>query len=336
MQMEMTGTSREQAFCSYAILKPNEVMIVPDAREDERFQDSPLVTGPTNINFYAGVPLTTQKGMPLGTLCIIDHKPKQITENQKQALKILAKQVVQLFELHKRNQELEQSRTQLKNVNTELEKFALAVANDIKSPLNNIKLLAGFIAKNYKDKLDADGQQVLSTIQHSSNKLMKLTDDILDHASKAYAIEEEKQQFDFAALVQQVLDMHPQKDAVKLKVFATEKIIYSYKRILAQVLGNLIDNAIVHNSKRGKNIEVKLTHEKWNYKIEVKDNGNGIPFDNLRKIFDIFYVGDETKTEEHSGVGLATVKQLTEKLGGKVDVLSDEGDGSTFTFTVRR
>jgi Signal transduction histidine kinase len=333
---QMTDTSREQAFCSYAILQPDEMMLIPDAREDERFADSPLVTGPTNINFYAGVPLVTQKGYPVGTLCIIDHKPKEMTDSQKEALKILAKQVVQLLELHKRNQELERSRLQLENVNKELEKFAQAVAKDIKSPLGNIMQLSDILLGNYKLKLDAEGQQMLSTIKHSSVRLKKLTDDILNHASKAYAIEEAKQQFDFKELVQGIFDSNSKNANTSVKIVAADKNVYAYKDIVAQVLDLLIDNAITHNDKDKKIIEVKLTQDKWHYTIAITDNGNGIPFLDLRKIFDLFYVGDEKKTDSHSGLGLTTVKQLVEKLDGKVDVLSDEGNGSTFTFTVRR
>lgn len=333
---QMTDTSREQAFCSYAILKPNEMMLVPDARLDERFSDSPLVTGPTNINFYAGVPLVTQKGYPVGTLCIIDHKPKEMTEGQKEALKILAKQVVQLLELHKRNQDLERSRLQLENVNKELDKFAHAVAKDIKSPLGTIMQLSDIMLGNYKQKLDAEGQQMLSTIKHSSVKLKKLTDDILNHASKAYAIEEGKQQFDFKELVQGIFDSKTKNTDASIKISAIDKNVYAYKGIVAQVLDLLIDNALTHNDKEKKIVQVNLTQDKWHYTIAITDNGNGIPFQDLRKIFDLFYVGDEKKNDSHSGVGLTTVKQLIEKLDGKVDVLSEEGNGSTFTFTVRR
>jgi signal transduction histidine kinase len=333
---QMTSTSREQAFCSYAILEPNEIMLVPDATLDERFADSPLVTGPTNINFYAGVPLVTQKGYPLGTLCIIDHKPKQITEGQKQALAILAKQVVQLLELHKRNQDLERSRMQLENVNKELEKFAQTVAKDIKSPLGTIMQLSEIMMSNYKLQLDADGQQMLSAIKHSSVKLKKLTDDILNHASKAYAIEEAKQQFDFKELVQSIFDSNEKSVNATIKVAAADKNVYAYKGIVAQVLSLIIDNALTHNDKEKKTLHVALTQDKWYYTIAITDNGNGIPFMDLRKIFDLFYVGDEKKMDSHSGIGLTTVKQLTEKLDGKVDVLSEEGNGSTFTFTVRK
>ncbi len=91
-------TPREISFCSHTILH-DEVMEIPDARDDVRFEDNPLVTGHTNIIFYAGAPLTTSNGQKLGTLCVIDHKARKLTDSQKLMLKALANQVVCLIEL---------------------------------------------------------------------------------------------------------------------------------------------------------------------------------------------------------------------------------------------
>jgi signal transduction histidine kinase len=108
--LDATETSREVSFCGHAILQPNDVMIVPDAREDERFHDNPLVTGNPDIVFYAGVPLVDDNGFALGTLCAIDTKPREITQQQIKALKILSKKVIALLSIKKKNSELEQSK----------------------------------------------------------------------------------------------------------------------------------------------------------------------------------------------------------------------------------
>lgn len=72
-------TSREVSFCARAILE-KDIMVVPDAREDERFADNPLVTGEPHIRFYAGAPLTAPNGYRLGTLCLIDDEPREFSE----------------------------------------------------------------------------------------------------------------------------------------------------------------------------------------------------------------------------------------------------------------
>ncbi|WP_345954599.1 GAF domain-containing protein [Mucilaginibacter sp. PAMB04168] len=90
-------TPRTQAFCNY-VIEQQDVMIVPDASSDERFVNNPLVTGDPNIRFYAGTPLTTQDGLNLGSLCVIDQVPGQLSEEQQQMLQMLAQQVIQLLE----------------------------------------------------------------------------------------------------------------------------------------------------------------------------------------------------------------------------------------------
>ncbi|MFQ4137360.1 response regulator [Nodosilinea sp. PGN35] len=101
-----TETARELAFCAHAILQP-ELMEVPDALEDERFFDNPLVVGEFNLRFYAGMPLITAEGYALGTLCVVDHVPRTLSSHQRQALEMLAAQVVAQLELHRQIEQIQ-------------------------------------------------------------------------------------------------------------------------------------------------------------------------------------------------------------------------------------
>jgi PAS domain S-box-containing protein len=105
-------TSRDVAFCAHTILR-DETMIVPDALLDERFHDNPLVTGETNIRFYAGVPLATPTGRHLGTLCVIDHEPRELTAEQFKALKTLTDSVMAHLNLRLSHQNIRQQMNEL-------------------------------------------------------------------------------------------------------------------------------------------------------------------------------------------------------------------------------
>ena len=90
--LETQEGGRDESFCSHALTRDSP-LVVQDAVADERFADNPLVTGKPEIRFYAGVPLMIEGGSALGTLCVIDHVPRQLTQEQMQGLRILAKQV---------------------------------------------------------------------------------------------------------------------------------------------------------------------------------------------------------------------------------------------------
>lgn len=94
-------TPRDIAFCAHAILNPYKCLIVPDALEDTRFADNPLVTGEPKIRFYYGAPIVTPENQALGTLCVIDRVPRELTNEQMRAITALARQVVCHLELRR-------------------------------------------------------------------------------------------------------------------------------------------------------------------------------------------------------------------------------------------
>ena len=103
--LDVQETPRAQAFCTHAIMQP-EMFVVPDASQDERFAQNPLVTGDLHIRFYAGAPLAARDGHVLGTLCVIDREPHTLTLAQTEALKILSRLVIANVELQSDRREL--------------------------------------------------------------------------------------------------------------------------------------------------------------------------------------------------------------------------------------
>ncbi|MCC3152798.1 GAF domain-containing protein [Hymenobacter sp. BT770] len=104
---------RELSFCAHTIMNPDETMVVPDARYDERFMDNPLTTGDPHIVFYAGVPVKDAQDRALGSLCVIDSRPRELPEYKLESLRALAKLVNTHFQLRRTQIELDKTKARV-------------------------------------------------------------------------------------------------------------------------------------------------------------------------------------------------------------------------------
>ena len=118
--LEATETPRELAFCAHAICQTQDVFIVPNAEEDERFADNPLVISEPNVIFYAGAPLVTPDGFAIGTLCAIDNQPRELSPKQIRTLQALSRQVISQLELRVNLTKLKQNITHREQVEQNL------------------------------------------------------------------------------------------------------------------------------------------------------------------------------------------------------------------------
>lgn len=327
-------TERGVSFCAHAILDPGEMFIVTDPAKDERFHDNPFVTGEPHIAFYAGVPLVNRDGYPLGALCVLDSTPRVLTEGQKQTLKALGRQVVSLFELHKANDELKASQKLLEDTNEELERFAHVVAHDLKSPANNIISLTDIMISEYSDNLDPEAHKILGYLKSSSRNMKTLIDAILKHAKAVHLLAKDKERVSFSVVMEKVKAFLQLPGNFKLEYEGDESVIYAPASALVQILLNLCTNSIKYNDKKEGFVKVAFKDGDRFYLFSVSDNGIGIPETSQKDIFGIFQVLGEK--EGSQGIGLSTVKKLVERLGGTISVSSVVGEGSTFTFTIKK
>jgi len=123
----ISETSRDISFCAHAILN-NDLLIITDATQDERFKKNPFVTSDPKIRFYAGAPLITPDGHALGTLCVMDNVPRTLRSEQQQALRVLARHVVTQLELRRHARELAAAREHTHKTQSELSRANAEIA----------------------------------------------------------------------------------------------------------------------------------------------------------------------------------------------------------------
>ncbi|MCC5650542.1 response regulator [Nostoc sp. XA013] len=175
--LDALETPRNVAFCAHAILQP-EVFVVPDATQDERFATNPLVTSGPNVRFYAGIPLTNPEGYALGTLCVIDHVPRNLSPEQVEALRILGHQVIKQLEMRRNLASLALASHTRKHAQKGRKQFFKRIAGGF-GLASAILVLIGVISYQNTRILIDTSKQVQET-QEKINKLKELLSEMKD------------------------------------------------------------------------------------------------------------------------------------------------------------
>jgi len=334
----VSETSRDVAFCAHALLCQEDIMVVEDTRKDERFVDNPFVKDDPHLVFYAGAILKTQEGLPLGTLCVLDTKPRQLSDDQLKALKTIADQVMYRFELQKKQNQLLELSGELQKKNDELLRFAYVAAHDLKTPLSTIDALINLVEQKHSDQVDAEGKKILSFIKNSSDRLNRMVEGLLNFSRLENIDTSNKTKIDLKNLIQYLKKISGSKVPVKFKLNTTLEEVILNDTLLDQILMNLVNNAIKHSNKAVVEIELGVSETESHYNFYLKDNGPGIAEENLNKIFTLFetIASEDRFGEKGNGIGLATVKTLIEKNKGRISIESVLGEGTTFEFTLSK
>ena len=335
---EVTENLRELSFCTHAIAADDDIMIVPDARVDNRFANNPMVTGPTKVIFYAGVPLVNEDGYALGTLCVIDQQIQTLNPLQTEALKVLGKQVVDKLELKRKVLHLEKTNKELLNANMLIQKFASTAAHDIKNPLSSI-LLTSQALKIRHEKLQDEGCLRLVDLNITSTKnLIELVEEMLAYSKSPSLLLSKKQQFNLNRLITKAVSMLIVPDNVQIILPEEEHSIYFSIIAFEQILLNLLSNAIRYTNKPQSIITIRFEQDDDFYRLEVEDNGIGIAEQYHEKIFANNFTLKITDryNEKGSGIGLSTVKNLLTVLNGSIYVKSVPGEGAAFFIVIKK
>lgn len=334
--LDIEETSREVSFCGHAILNDGQLFTVEDSRLDERFYDNPLVTGFPNVVFYAGAPLVTSDGFSLGTLCVLDNKPKALTAMQQKAMEVLSNNIISLFELKKANLLLEQKNIELETQGAELEMFANVAAHDLKSPLKNISSLSEILVEEYGPILDEEANEMLKLLNSSSTILRGLVDGILNHSKAGSIMEIKRDEIDLNDFIAEVTKLIDSSGEYTFKTLFVNQTIVINQIALQQIFINLIVNGIKYNNKEQVEIAIGFSETESHYQFYISDNGMGMDKEHQSKIFKIFEIlGVEDRFgNKGNGIGLSTVKKLIEGLGGAISVDSEIDKGTKVSFSV--
>lgn len=337
--LDICQTPIADSLCNHAVYDKNGFMIIPNANEDVRFAENPLVTGDPNIHFYAGFPIRTKNGIPLGTLCVIDNKPNQLNEFQISSLKSLSKIAMSLMESRKLNNDIDKANLELEIRNTELERFAHIAAHDIKSPLNNIIGLSNLFTQLYSSKLDEQGSTIIEAISSCTEKLKSLVDGLLKYSTGDLVVKTDKSYVEIDPLFDVYKSIFSSdKEIVNFTIKSSSKSIHANEVIFDQIMINLISNSIKYNSSYTTDIIFECTEDDEMYYFSYCDNGPGIEPQYHEKVFKIFEKVTERDKygERGNGIGLATVKKIIKKLGGDIHIDPDYEKGTRFNFTLQK
>ena len=323
--IDATETPREIAFCSHAILQEG-IFEVPNASEDERFHDNPLVTGDPDIRFYAGAPLISPSGLPIGTLCVIDSSPKKLTDEQQLALNTLAKQVISQLELRLHNR-------QLARMQKNQEQLFAVVAHDLRSPFNGILGLSQILHEKANSLTPKRLAAVSDAILDSSLRVYQLLDELLQWSrSQLGAVKVEMKSILIAPLILDTVEF--MKDAFKLKQINVDQIldetltVRGDPNLIKTIVRNLLANALKYTPDKGSiSIETLATADE--VQIVIADTGSGIPEDLKSELFSKPVVSHSgTRGESGNGLGLSICSDLAQKQGGHLSIDDTYNQGS--------
>lgn len=331
--LEEQEAPRAIAYAAHAINTPNEPTIIEDALADERFHDCPLVLEDPPMRFYAGTPLVNEAGHVLGTLCVIDHKPRKLKITQIDTLKRLAKQVVAQFELRKKVNEVKLLNQKLENAYKEMEAFSYSVSHDLKAPLRGIRGFSELILEEYIADLDEDAQSLFQEIMQSVDKMDEMIKDIMNLA-KISRLELSATQIDLSQCCEAIIKEQPNRISYEVQI-APNMVMEGDEKLMKTVWRNLIGNAFKYSSKTlNPRIEIGQKNLDGQNVFYIKDNGAGFDMTTSGKMFNPFHRLHGEVEFEGNGIGLAIVNRIIKRHHGKIWAESEVGQGAIFYITL--
>lgn len=327
---------REISFCAHAILTPEEPLIVENPEKDPRFADNPDVTGGLMIRYYAGVPLVSSEGQPVGTLCVIDQNERKLAQDQVEVLRALARHVIALLELRKTARDLDLARRRIHDQDKALalHDLMLGVAHEVNNPLTSMRVSAEVLEMDMKTLRSAEARPENEKVhERMALQQRRIVDGIVRLARIGVTLKritrranEEPQPVGLDLLVASALDAAPVGARVERDLRSQAQVRVRPSEI-RETIAALLANARESLPGGAGSISVRAIRAdpKW-ARFEVEDDGVGIPSADHERIFTPFF----TTKPPALGCSLAIAKRVIEDAGGRIGFYTRATGGTTF------
>tara|TARA_R110000868_G_scaffold32516_5_gene118247 strand:- start:19239 stop:20315 length:1077 start_codon:yes stop_codon:yes gene_type:complete len=222
----------------------------------------------------------------------------------------------------------------LKTQNESLNNYAHIVSHDLKSPIRNISTLMNWILEDEKEKFSTDSRSNCSLITQNLEKMDKLIDGILEHATMG-TTSENYVSFSLKSVLDNLKQTLYIPKNINIIYADTLPILFCEIKRIEQLFMNLIINAVTATEAIDQGIiEIKAKDQGDHWKFSITDNGKGIPENHQSSIFEMFKKLDTDS--KSTGIGLALVKKIVDLYEGEISLKSEENKGTTFFFTLKK
>jgi signal transduction histidine kinase len=336
---------RDLFMCSSTV-GGRDLVVISDCASDERFAESPVVVGEPHVRFYCGMPLINPEGHALGSFCIMDFRPRELSPEQADVLRKLARQAASLLELRRSLLELDRTRLELQDKNRQLEsasqhksQFLASMSHELRTPLNAIigltEMMIGHAARFGTEKAN----EPLKRVRAAGSHLLGLINQVLDLSKiEAGKLEINPTSVELGPLIDEVIGTARQlaeQNGNRLVVEAQADLgaLTVDAMRLRQILLNLLSNACKFTKDGEVRLRARRRTDGRGIEFVVSDTGIGMTAEQVAKLFQEFTQADATTAQRFggTGLGLAITRKLARLMGGDVTVTSEPGKGSAFT-----
>jgi two-component sensor histidine kinase len=299
-------TPLESSICAHAILQPG-LFIVPDTTLDRRFSDNALVTGDPHLRFYAGALLQTPEGFPLGTVCVLDYKPRELDDKQKAFLRLMASQVMKLIELRRINASEHTARLLAEQL---VQENKTLIREGDHRVMNSLQLVQSILALQSRNP--SASEETRTQLRTAGNRVLAIAT-----VHKQLHLTGSTEEVEVDTFLQRLCESlkHTAPAEIAAIDVAADQMKLGSDTVsgIGLLVAELVTNSFKYAYPAGQsgNVHVGFRRSTTGWRLEVSDQGQGLP-----EGFDV---------DQSTGFGMQVVKAFVRRLNATMTVASSPG-----------